>query len=201
MIENPFGGGIKKAPGRKARSGERLCTWEQVPYGPFTSRYAVGAPGGMLLQGVGVSPDSDVKLRVFANSGGGFFSNEWVQISAVQKEFEKVPDGIALTPHLLSPLFRGKSANNQSFLFAVLKNEGLVSTVTDRKGRFERAETGAFLAEIETLVASNVDLKVDVTPAPVRSVKPRKLVPGFDDVPKSVGVDKKDAPKAKKKAA
>ena len=51
--------GIKKAPGRKARSGERLCTWEQVPYGPFTSRYAVGAPGGMLLQGVGVSPDSE----------------------------------------------------------------------------------------------------------------------------------------------
>ena len=52
-------GGDKKAPGRKARSGERLCTWEQVPYGPFTSRYAVGAPGGMLLQGVGVSPDSE----------------------------------------------------------------------------------------------------------------------------------------------
>lgn len=39
-------GGDKKAPGRKARSGERLCTWEQVPYGPFTSRYAVGAPEG-----------------------------------------------------------------------------------------------------------------------------------------------------------
>ena len=150
---------------------------------------------------LGVSPDSDVKLRVFANSGGGFFSNEWVQISAVQTEFEKVPDGIALTPHLLSPLFRGKSANNQSFLFAVLKNEGLVSTVKDRKGRFERADAGAFMAEIETLVASNVDLKVDVTPAPVRSVKPQKLVPGFDDVPRSAGVDKANAPRAKKKAA
>ena len=150
---------------------------------------------------LGVSPESDIKLRVFANSGGGFFSNEWVQISAVQKEFEKVPDGIALTPHLLSPLFRGKSANNQSFLFAVLKNEGLVSTVKDRKGRFERADAGAFMAEIETLVASNVDLKADVTPAPVRSVKPQKLVPGFDDVPRSVGVDKKDASKAKRKAA
>ena len=150
---------------------------------------------------LGISPDSDIKLRVFANSGGGFFSNEWVQISAVQKEFEKVPDGIALTPHLLSPLFRGKSANNQSFLFAVLKNEGLVSTVKDRKGRFERADAGAFMAEIETLVASNVDLKVDVTPAPVRSVKPQKLVPGFDDVPRSAGVDKANAPRAKKKAA
>jgi hypothetical protein len=150
---------------------------------------------------LGVSPESDIKLRVFANSGGGFFSNEWVQISAVQKEFEKVPDGIALTPHLLSPLFRGRSANNQSFLFAVLKNEGLVSTVKDRKGRFERADAGAFMAEIETLVASNVDLKVDVTPAPVRSVKPQKLVPGFDDVPRSAGVDKANAPRAKKKAA
>ena len=161
--------------------------------GKSTLTYHVGCDAG--------TGASEICFRVFGNSGGGLFSNEWVKLSAVQKEFAKVPDGIALTPHLLSPLFRGRSANNQSFLFAVLKNEGLVSTVKDRKGRFERADAGAFMAEIETLVASNVDLKVDVTPAPVRSVKPQKLVPGFDDVPRSAGVDKANAPRAKKKAA
>ena len=161
--------------------------------GKSTLTYHVGCDAG--------TGASEICFRVFGNSGGGLFSNEWVKLSEIQQAFAKVPNEIAITAHLLSPLFRGKSANNQSFLFAVLKNEGLVSTVKDRKGRFERADAGAFMAEIETLVASNVDLKVDVTPAPVRSVKPQKLVPEFDDVPKSVGVDKKDAPKAKKKAA
>ncbi len=161
--------------------------------GKSTLTYHVGCDAG--------TGASEICFRVFGNSGGGLFSNEWVKLSEIQQAFAKVPNEIAITAHLLSPLFRGKSANNQSFLFAVLKNEGLVSTVKDRKGRFERADAGAFMAEIETLVASNVDLKVDVTPAPVRSVKPQKLVPEFDDVPKSVGVDKANAPKAKKKAA
>ena len=81
---------------------------------------------------------SGICLRVFSNSGSGFFSKEWVELSAVQNALEKVPDGIALTAHVLSPLFQGKSANNQSFLFAVLKHEGLVSLLKDSQGRYEK---------------------------------------------------------------
>ena len=67
--------------------------------GKSTLTYHVGCDAG--------TGASEICFRVFGNSGGGLFSNEWVKLSAVQKEFEKVPDGIALTPHLLSPLFRG----------------------------------------------------------------------------------------------
>ena len=161
--------------------------------GKSTLTYHVGCDAG--------TGASEICFRVFGNSGGGLFSNEWVKLSEIHQAFAKVPNEIAITAHLLSPLFRGRSSNTQAFLLSSLKHEGLVSTVKDRKGRFERADAGVFLAEIETLVASNVDLNVDVTPVPVRSVKPQKLVPGFDDVPKSVGVDKANAPKAKKKAA
>ena len=96
---------------------------------------------------------SGICLRVFSNSGSGFFSKEWVELSAVQNAFEKVPDGIALTAHVLSPLFQAKSANNQSFLFAALKYEGLVRTVPDSKGRYERADVSEFMAEADVLLS------------------------------------------------
>ena len=102
-----------------------------------------------------------IQVRVFANSGGGFFSNEWVELRAIQQALAKVPDGIALTAHLLSSLFLGKSANTQAFLFAVLKHEGLVSVEKDSKGRYRRADAGKFMAEVEALMASNVDLQVE----------------------------------------
>ena len=38
---------------------------------------------------LGISPDSDIKLRVFANSGGGFFSREWISLKAIQQILEK----------------------------------------------------------------------------------------------------------------
>ncbi len=118
-----------------------------------------------------------ILFRVFANSGGGFFSNEWVELSEIQNAFAKVPGEIAITAHVLSPLFQGKSANNQSFLFAVLKHEGLVSTVPDSKGRYERADIAKFMAEVQALMASEVDLKVDETPAKVKLAIPQKSVP------------------------
>ncbi len=156
---------------------------------------------------VGCTPESEspaILFRVFANSGGGFFSNEWVELSEVQNAFAKVPGDIAITAHVLSPLFQGKSANNQSFLFAVLKHEGLVSTLPDSKGRYGRADAGKFMAEVEALMASDVDLKVVETPAKVELAKPQKSVPekarngdikAKPVVPKSVVSGKKSAKK------
>ena len=161
--------------------------------GRSTLTYHVGCEAG--------TDASGIVFRVFRNTGSGHFCNEWVKLSEIQQAFAKVPNEIAITAHLLSPLFRGRSNNSQAFLFSILKHEGLVSTVKDRKGRFERADAGDFIAGVMTLMAADVDLEVDVTPAPVRSVKPQKLVAGFDDQPKSEGGNKKDASKGKKKAA
>ena len=102
-----------------------------------------------------------IQLRVFANSGGGFFSNEWIELSAIRQALDKVHDGIAVTAHVLSPLFVGKSANSQAFVFAALKHEGLVSVEKDTKGRYARADASNFLADVETLMASDVDLQVE----------------------------------------
>lgn len=76
---------------------------------------------------VGCTPNAEVTFRVFANSGGGFFSNEWVPLELVQQAFAKLPSAIGITAHLLGSLYLGKSVNTPSFLFAALKSEGYCS--------------------------------------------------------------------------
>ena len=134
--------------------------------GRSTLTYHVGCNAG--------TDASEILIRVSGNSGGGFFSNEWIALDAIQQALSKVPSGISITAHLLSPLFQGKSANTQAFLFAVLKHEGLVSTVPGSKGRYECANTSEFLTEVNALIASDVDLAAEEkSPMPLPE-KPRK---------------------------
>ena len=112
-----------------------------------------------------------IYIRVFSNSGGGFFSNEWFELSAIQQALDKVPDGIAVTAHVLSPLFRGRSVNTQAFLLSLVKHEGLVSSEKDSKGRYARADASIFLAEVETLIATDVDLQVEEKVAKINVAK------------------------------
>ncbi len=103
----------------------------------------------------------DLYFRVFENSGGGLFSNEWVSLEVIQQVFAKVPTAIAITAHLLGSLFVGKSVNTPSFLFAVLKSEGLVVAAKEKKGCYERTDPSGFMAEVTALIVSGVDLKLD----------------------------------------
>ena len=78
---------------------------------------------------IGVDESGEIMLRLVGNSNPGYFNNEWVPYSAVQELLAKQDQGKAITSFVLTPLFRGKSTNSPSFLFAVLKHEGLVQAV------------------------------------------------------------------------
>jgi hypothetical protein len=151
---------------------------------------------------VGCTGDADVRLRVFANSGGGFFSNEWIGLTAIEQAFTKVPSGIAVTAHVLLPLFQGKSANSTGFMFAALKSIGMVRSVKDTKS-YERSDAKGLLEEVKALLASGVNLKVEEKVAKVTQVKvtpekstPVKAVPRQADT-KPVKTDSKVLPSAK----
>ena len=129
---------------------------------------------------VGCTADGDVRLRVFGNTGGGFFSNEWIEVSAIEQAIAKVPSGIAITAHVLFPLFVGKSQNSHAFLFAALKSVGLVRPMADKKGSYECADAGVFMAEVKALIASNVDLKVEEKSSkgkPEKAPQPVPVIP------------------------
>jgi hypothetical protein len=135
---------------------------------------------GCAVNGDGTCTD-DIQFRVVDNTNIGFFSQEWLPLSVIQGEFDKIEVGKTITSFLLHALFRGRSVNTPAFLFAVLLSEGLVQRAKDSTRRYDRIDTAAFMAKVQALIASGVDLKVDEStvkngakPATIKAAKPAK---------------------------
>lgn len=120
---------------------------------------------------IGCTVSSDIMFRVYANSGGGFFSQEWVSLKDIQKAFEKGPKPI--TSFALINLFRGKSVNTPAFLLAALKNEGLLKADAEKQRCHECIDPAGFIAEVNKLIASSIALKVEGKP---REATPSKEI-------------------------
>ena len=88
---------------------------------------------------IGCVPDGEIYLRVIGNTGGGFFSQEWISLRDILTALKKRPEGKPITSILLNPLLRGKSANTPGFLLAVLLHEKLVRSMQGKLRRHELA--------------------------------------------------------------
>ncbi len=114
---------------------------------------------------LGCNQDNQVYIRIVVNTGGGFFSEEWVALEATLETLDKAPHPITAVPFI--SLFKGKSVNTPGFLLAVLKHEGLVKLLQGKVRGYEKLSTEAFMAEVNKLVSSDVDLKY-VPPTPIK---------------------------------
>ena len=115
----------------------------------------------MLTYHIGCSPESDIHFRVYANSGNGFFSKEWLPLNTILELLAK--DGKSFASFNLQPLLRGKSVNTSAFLLAVLVEEGLVKP-SEKKRCYELAEVSRFMDKIKPLIDSKTSLADDDKP-------------------------------------
>jgi hypothetical protein len=149
-----------------------------------------------LKYNVGCTPDSKIYFRVFENSGGGFFSHEWISLAAIQKALDKANSDKELTSFLLYPLFSGRSQNSPGFLLAAVKAEGLVQASTKKRRCYERTDDRVFLAEVQAWMASGagpkVETKVAKGKASGRATGKGKAVKAIGDVPPTAST--KDVP-------
>jgi hypothetical protein len=120
--------------------------------GKSTLTYHIGCAG---------DGEGGIQFRVVDNTNIGFFSQEWVPYSVIQGEFDKIEVGKTITSFLLHALFRGRSVNTPAFLFAVLLSEGLVQHAKDSTRQYDHMDPKVFLAAVQALIASRVELKVD----------------------------------------
>ena len=111
---------------------------------------------------IGCTAESDIQLRVYANTGAGFFSKEWLSLNTIQKAFDK--GGKSFTSFVLNPLFRGKSINTPAFLMAVLLEEGLIKPSKDRRGGYECINPSGFMVEVKPLIDSKTSVNADDKP-------------------------------------
>lgn len=103
---------------------------------------------------IGTDPDSNVYLRIYANTGGGFFSPEWVPLDEVQKFIADAPKDKPLSSWSLHPLFRGKSVNTPAFFMAALVHEKWLRILKGKKRGLEILDEAPFMAKLEKLAGS-----------------------------------------------
>lgn len=120
---------------------------------------------------VGASPESVISIRLFANSGGGFFNRDWIEFRTLQELLTKRTGANPVTSSAFGELFPGKSVNTTGFLLAVLKHTALVKPLPDKPRCYEFVDPGPWLAEMEGLMASSAAETPD-TAIPNKPVPP-----------------------------
>ena len=98
---------------------------------------------------VGLDDKDKIFIRIKSNTGGGYFSNEWVLLDHITSVLSDV-SGEHITSINLIPLFKGKSVNTPGYLLAVLLKEGLLAPFEEGKKRqYVFSGTDKFLAKVE----------------------------------------------------
>ena len=96
---------------------------------------------------IGKDKDSNQYIRIWVNSGNGYFSNEWIPVTEIIAILEQHNSEPA-SSIVFCGLFFGKSVNTPSFLSAVLRDAGMLKLAQDTKRKF--VYTGAALKFTET---------------------------------------------------
>lgn len=89
---------------------------------------------------VGYLPDkSDVLLKIVSNDSSGLFSREWLSFNKIQSILADLPAESSFFPKALKDAFAGRSANNHSFLGAILLAEKLLERDVEKANQVKRA--------------------------------------------------------------
>ena len=108
---------------------------------------------------IGSMPDGEIYLRVHSNTGGGFFSQEWISLQDILTALKKRPEGKPITSILLNPLFKGRSANTPGFLLAVLLHEKVIRSMQGKLRRHQLMDPSVFTDKVRKLMASGASVK------------------------------------------
>ena len=115
---------------------------------------------------LGCDPDNEIHLRITKNSGGGFFSDEWVKYEDIQAVLKERAKDSPIMSHFISPLLKGKSSNTSGFIMAVLSHLKLIRPLPKKKRLHELLDAKPFLDQMEKLTTSDVKPKGTVRKAP-----------------------------------
>lgn len=130
--------------------------------GRSTLAYHIGCRHDLIDEG---DPEfsQGISFRIHANSGSGLFSDQWVPVSALKTVFDKENSKEAVTSSSLNSVFAGRSVNSAGFVLAVLKAEGLVVHMEDKRRYYQCASSDQFFAEMRILANTiNAASAVDV---------------------------------------
>lgn len=110
-------------------------------------------------------------VRVSDNTGGGFFSNEWISLADIEATIEEQPDDLPFKATVFRKLYVSRGLNNYGFLAAVLRHLGILKPVDRAPYSHRPGEMKGFIAAMEDLLATRA-MKVSSKKPATR--RPRK---------------------------
>lgn len=117
-----------------------------------------------------VGRDEDgAHIRITSNTGGGFYSGEWVAVSNIEVALARTPESI--NSFTLFALFKGKSVNTPAFLLAALKAEGVVQAVKGRQRLHTLVDVGRLTNLAAAPATKKAPVKKKATPARAKRAK------------------------------
>ena len=133
---------------------------------------------GALTYHVGYNDKSKFfHFRITANSGGGFFSNEWISLQDVLDTIENTPSDQPFKAIIFKSLYQSKGSNNQGFLAAVLRAENLLLPVEKQLMSHTLGDTKGFKAAMQQPIKDKVSLDDDVAEAEkIKEAKRAELI-------------------------
>jgi len=104
-------------------------------------------------------------FRITANSGGGFFSNEWIALNDVLETIETTSSDKPFKALIFKPLYESKGSNNHGFLAAALRTESLLLPVEKQLMSHSLGDVKSFKTAMQKLIKDKVCLDDDVAEA------------------------------------
>jgi len=133
---------------------------------------------GDLTYHVGYDDNKTFHLRVTANTGGGFFSNEWISLDAIIEVVKSMPFDSPFKAIILKPLYVSQGANNHGFLAAALRAEEILLPVEKHPLSHTLGDTKAFHKAMQKLIKNKVDLDDDVAESQrIKDAKRAEMIP------------------------
>jgi len=102
----------------------------------LTSKCKTVSSKATLTYNIAVDDKNNFYIRVINNSGGGYFSNEWILIDDITNILKSIPKDQSISSIHFFPLFKGKSVNTPSFMLAALINENVLIPHTEIKRQY-----------------------------------------------------------------
>ncbi len=138
--------------------------------------------------------DKSLHLRVTENTGGGFFSNEWIGLEEVVRTIEVLDSDGPFKAVTFIPLYESSSSNNHGFLAAALRSEDILETVDGHPLSHALGDVKAFRTAMSKLIKQKVDLPDEVAGAEaIREAKREEMIERM----KSAAKEREDAPQSK----
>lgn len=138
---------INKAPAKKQPSPETVS----APKILAALKCRTLSDKSELTYNIALDDEENILLRINGNTGGGYWSSEYVSFDAITNALEEAPKERPITSIHLVKVFKGKSSNSPGFLLAVLLTEGLLVPFQGKKRQYAYEGSETFMAKVNKL--------------------------------------------------